>query len=149
MRVLVVCHANRFRSPFAAGYLRYVYPEFDVRSRGVKQMLGKTPIAAKCAREAAREYGFYLEDHKAEQLNTKDVRWAEFILYMDGGNLTRLRSGWGALLSQTPHECLAAYVEQPRIPDPAFLKGSARDAVWALIASACDQFVKDCEEAVR
>lgn len=141
MNVLVLCHGNRYRSPFAEGMLQRLRPEFGfaVKSAGVKDPIGNHP-AAKPAREAAAKRGFDLSRHRAQALTQELLDWADITLYMDKGNLRRL-------IERFPVEamdaiCLASYVGAKRIPDPCFLPNDQKEQVWKLLEKSCRAFIK-------
>lgn len=138
MNVLVTCHGNRFRSPFAAGLIKQLRPELAVRSSGVKIPIGTHPAAAS-AREAAERRGFSLMDHRARATTAELIDWADMVLYMDRGNLRRLLAQFPGLEKQ---RCLASYLGRSRIPDPAFIPNHRKEPVWVLLEAACKAFVK-------
>jgi protein-tyrosine-phosphatase len=111
MRVLVVCHGNKWRSPLAAELLRRRHPEWDVRSAGV----GATARHGWRAAKPVREYAGGLLEHRSRQVDEEDLRWAEMVVFMDGGNLKRLRA-----LGANPAKLRCLATETERIRDPAF-----------------------------
>jgi protein-tyrosine-phosphatase len=139
MRVIVVCHGNRYRSPFAAGLIRHLKHGWDVRSRGVKQPIGNHK-AARPARAAAEVRGFSLENHCSKLISNTDVRWADTVLYMDGGNRRRLIEMFG---EKEHFRCLASSINEERIPDPAFLTGKFQLEIWDMLERACRALILD------
>lgn len=139
MNVLTLCHGNRFRSPFAAGLLKRQCPKLGVESAGMRKPIGNYP-AGKPAREAAVLRGFDLSEHRAQGLSPSLVRWADIILYMDGGNYKRLIDQFPS--ARLKSKCLATYVDRTRIPDPNYLTGAPRDEVWVLLDEACKEFIE-------
>jgi len=136
--ILVVCHGNRFRSPFAAGLIAKLRPDLTVRSSGVKLPVGVFP-AARAARAAALLRGVDLNGHRAQQTTVAMVEWADIVLYMDGGNLRRLRDQFPGL---NTHKCLASYVGKTRIQDPNFVPNHLKEPIWQLLEAACIAFCK-------
>ncbi len=131
MRVLVVCHGNLYRSPFAAACLRNIRPQWHVDSCGMKAK--GHGGAAKAAREAATRHGLDLSGHQRRPY-TEDLHLEyDIVVYMDGGNHRRLLD---AGVPSRKLVNLAAAVGLPRIPDPAFLSGPKQAAVFALISRA-------------
>jgi protein-tyrosine phosphatase len=79
--VVVMCTANRVRSPFAEGILRRALPVgVSVLSRGVLKGGGRCPGEAI---EAALEYDVDLTTHRARQLITDELLRADLILTME------------------------------------------------------------------
>lgn len=130
MKVLFVCHGNRFRSPFAAGYVQTIAPELSVFSAGVRSPIGNFG-AAKPARDAALIAGFSLDSHRASGVFAELINTMDLVLYMDSGNLRRLK----AVVEYAPYECLGAYANATRIPDPSFCR--EKQPIWDLICKAC------------
>lgn len=122
--MLVVCHGNVCRSPLAAAVLRRYLPEYKVRSRALKHYPATErrtlPPAMRKVRDYAVSVGLELAGHRAAQITEQDAAWADVILYMDGPNREWLEE------FLRPDErakmiCLATFVGETRIPDPAFL----------------------------
>lgn len=132
MRLLFICHGNRFRSPYAAGVSQILRPTFEIRSAGVKDPIGSYP-AAKPTREAAERRGFSLANHRAQLVTRAMIDWADMVLYMDGGNLRRLLARFPD--ARERFFCLASFVDQTRIPDPCFT--TDKEPIWDLIEEAC------------
>lgn len=118
MRVLVLCHGNVNRSPFVAGLLRRLRPDWEVSSAGLKQGCGARRATPK-ARGAAERLGFSLEEHRSRSVTRADLAEADLVLYMDGGNARRLLAEWGVSA-----RCLADWSpDDPpatRVPDPNY-----------------------------
>jgi len=79
-RILVVCHGNICRSPFAEAMLRDRCPTRLVRSAGFAA--GEGGPAEPTAIEVAREWGIDLEPHRARLLRSADLDWAQLVLVM-------------------------------------------------------------------
>jgi protein-tyrosine phosphatase len=79
-RVLVVCHGNICRSPFAEALLRSRCRSLTVRSAGFAA--GEGGPADATAIEIAREWGIDLEPHRAHLLRNADLDWAQLVLVM-------------------------------------------------------------------
>lgn len=119
MRVLVLCHGNICRSPFAAAAIASLRPGWTVTSAG----LGATPgrRAAKKAREAAERYGLDISNHRSARATPDMLSASDVILHMDGGNLRRLR-----VMGCERSTCLADWGGAARVPDPNFTSDPAR-----------------------
>lgn len=85
--VLVVCHGNICRSPFAGALL--ARRGLAVRSAGLAARDG-APAEPDAVR-AARRFAVNLAAHRARRLEGEDVGWAELILAMEGHQLARMR----------------------------------------------------------
>ena len=93
VRVLLVCMGNICRSPTAEGVLRALaqreYPglAIEVDSAGTHGYhIGAAPDQR--ARDAARRRGFDLDGLRARELVPEDFRRFNYVLVMDGTNLT-------------------------------------------------------------
>jgi len=91
-RVMVVCHGNICRSPFAAALLARRLTDLEVRSAGLEARDGKP--AQPAAARIARMYGIELESHGAHRLRAEDVLWADLILGMEGHHGAVIRRRW-------------------------------------------------------
>ena len=133
--MLVVCHGNICRSPLAGAVLSSRLGSERVRDCGLKTHPGQ--ICAKKIREYADREGYDLSDHRATQVTPGDVEWADIILFMDGGNYRRLQQLPGA---EEKSCCLASYIEQERLADPAFIsKGQKLEELLAQVVRAAEQ----------
>lgn len=92
--VLVVCHGNICRSPFAAERLagRVEPLGIDVRSAG---FLGQGRPSPREALVAAAEYGVDLRDHRSRLVVPSLLGPADLIVVMDGGQWSTLRFDFG------------------------------------------------------
>lgn len=134
MNIVFVCHANRFRSPFAEIILRSLKPSWSIVSAGVKGE-GYGLRAGKPSRDEATLRKLSLEDHRSQKLTNAMVEDADYVFYMDGGNLVRL-GGWPS----GNFKCLAEPIGEKRIPDPAFISDRVRrGAIYQMIEQACKE----------
>lgn len=121
--VLVLCHANRWRSPLAAAVLAAAAPGWEVRSAGFKPDEGRP--AARPIRLAAAERGYDLAAHRSQRVTEELAAWARVVVYMDGGNLLRLAALCREPAAGQQWVCLARFAnqrsQQQRIPDPAWV----------------------------
>lgn len=119
MRILVLCHGNICRSALCAAVLRSVAgKQHEVRSRGFGPSGKGTP---RKWRVVAAQVGHPLEEHRSTQVTLADVRWADQVLYMDGGQVRRLQAltaGHDAWPRNV--QGLGSFVGRSRVPDPAF-----------------------------
>ena len=123
-RILVLCAANRYRSPLAAAFLGR-YSHLDVRSAGFKPGGLR---AGKPVRDAARELGFNLEDHRSVEVSQELMSWAQFVIVMNPTQLQKLTELFG--VSNRPHRALlGSYLDRavPSIPDLGFINLTSPD----------------------
>lgn len=115
-RVLVVCHGNLCRSPFAAALLRDRLPEVEVRSAGLHAASGHE--AAPDAVTAAARLGVALEGHRTRPVDTSDVQRADLILAMEGHQVAEIARRWARARPKV--RILGDYLPDPphAIPDP-------------------------------
>lgn len=152
MNVLVLCHANRWRSPLAAGIIQR---ECDKRALVVTVVQAGFKEAGLPAgrpvRDAALELGFSLENHRSKVLSYQMLHDADFIVFMDGGNLRRLQKAiefgakhrdWEGRLLALGSYCQPA---RTRIEDLAFISPRTQpvdfDRVVRYIDQACRTLV--------
>ena len=91
--VLVICHGNICRSPFAEKRLAHYSPDLEVKSAGLLTKAGSP--AAPGAIRTARRFGVDLGDHAARSLEPELLRWADLIVGMQGRHATQLTRSWG------------------------------------------------------
>lgn len=113
MKILVLCHGNKYRSPTCEVVLKKL--GMEVESAGFAYPKQR---AAKSIRDTLRPFGYDLEEHRSRVVTKEMVDTADLILYMDGGNLKRLAAQFPYALNKA--RCLASYINKKRIPDPAF-----------------------------
>lgn len=131
--VLVVCHGNICRSPLVGIILSN---EFKVRTGG---FVNPNKPANKKIREYAEHQSLDLSNHRSRLVNPKDYLWADVIVYMDNGNLKRLRE------TKAPENklfCLASIVGETRIPDPNYMKRGPE--LYSLL-----DFIRDCANKLK
>jgi protein-tyrosine phosphatase len=123
-RILVICHGNICRSPFAERWLARARPDLEVRSAGLAAREGKP--AEPGARRIATRFGLDLATHAAHRMEAADVDWADLILGMQGHHKTAVARRWpdsgarnqllGDFLAAPPHA-----IEDPwGLPDDVF-----------------------------
>lgn len=136
-RVLVICHGNICRSPFAAHLLARAQPGLEVRSAGLAAAEGDP--AEESARRIARRFGIDLGDHASHRVDGGDVDWADLVLGMEGHHAATLGRCWplgagktlllGDFLPAAPH----------RIDDPFGRDDSAFRATFETIELAVER----------
>ena len=116
MKILVLCHGNKYRSPACEGFLRQLGCK-DIESAGFAY---PDQPAAKKMREALVAFGIDVSTHTSRVVTQQMVDRADIILYMDGGNRKRLAAAFPGAMRKA--KCLADYIRESRIPDPAFIR---------------------------
>jgi protein-tyrosine phosphatase len=115
-RVLVICHGNICRSPFAGRLLAARSPHLDVRSAGLEAVEGRP--AEDAARRIALAFGVDLAGHAAHRMNAGDAAWADLILGMEGHHVAGVLRAWPGGRGKT--FLLGDFLAEPpfRIDDP-------------------------------
>lgn len=125
-KILVVCHGNINRSPLCAAILKQ---RTGAEILQAAMMDWVRPLrAAKKMRDAAADLGLDLEEHRSQAATVEMLEEADMVIYMDGGNLKRLKTLAGTDTVDPKWHCLGQYApggSLPRIPDPGFM---ARDS---------------------
>jgi protein-tyrosine phosphatase len=88
--ILVLCIGNICRSPVAAALLKVHLPGKTIQSAGLGALVGHEadPIAA----ELAAQCGLDISAHRAQQVTTDQLRWADLILVMSEGQRAQVRA---------------------------------------------------------
>ncbi|WP_405677450.1 low molecular weight phosphotyrosine protein phosphatase [Streptomyces sp. NBC_01511] len=130
-RILTVCYGNICRSPLAAAVLVQLGGDnVDVRSAGIRdKWAGKSAHATMLT--AAAEHGFDLRGHRARQVDSDIMRWADTILCMDASNLAAL----GELADEHTAGRIALYLGDRDVPDPFGQPGDAFDRCIDMIVA--------------
>lgn len=139
MQVLVICHGNICRSAFAAAYLIKHLPKFDIRQGGFVLPGRRSP---KKIREYAQCFNIDLEEHRSRLFTREDAKWADEILYMDGGNLKRLLQVHRD--AKETANCLGKYLGFSRVPDPNFMAAESVEfeSAMSILSRSCAEYVK-------
>jgi protein-tyrosine phosphatase len=77
-------------------------------------------------REAASVFGIDLSEHRSQLVTPSLLKWAQLVVYMDGGNLKRLKAFNGPSAKLW---CLGSWVIPAitRIPDPNYMKKGSQE----------------------
>ena len=135
--LLVLCTANRVRSPFAEGVLRQLLPaHVTVLSRGVLKGGGRCPGEAI---EAAAAHNVDLAAHRARQVAPDELLRAQLVLPMELRMAHDLVTQYPAL-SRTVVP-LGTFLPKgllvPDIPDPYLLPPVEYEMAYDTIVSCC------------
>jgi protein-tyrosine phosphatase len=146
-RVLVVCHGNICRSPFAAVLLESCAPALDVRSRGFAA--GEGDPADPTATAVARRFDVALDAHRARRLTPEDVAWADLVLGMEGHHGARLRREHPAGAARVL--LLGDFLDAPpyTLPDPWGETDEVFASVFSRIESATKRLAARIAEQAR
>jgi len=79
-KIMVVCLGNICRSPVAEAMLRRSLPGRQICSAGLNAMVGQGVEST--ARELAEQDDLDVSQHKAQQISTDLIQWADLILVM-------------------------------------------------------------------
>ncbi len=90
--VVVICHGNICRSPFAGLDLAARNAHLEVRTAGLAAGSGSPPEPG--ALRVARKIGLELDGHRSKPLTDEDVEWADLILGMQGRHSVEIRRRW-------------------------------------------------------
>lgn len=109
--VMVVCHGNICRSPFAEHTLRRLRPDLEIVSSGLRA--GSGDPADPTAVRAAQRFGVDLREHSSRPLSGEGVAQADLILAMEGHHVGQIARHWpearrrtlmlGAFLAAAPY----------------------------------------------
>ncbi len=91
-KIVVICHGNICRSPFAGIDLATRNAGVKVRSAG--RAAGSCHPAEPGARRAARNFDIELINHASQPFTDEDVEWADMILAMQGRHFAAIRRRW-------------------------------------------------------
>lgn len=110
-RIMVICHGNICRSPFAERHLAVHCPGIEIRSAGLEA--GEGDPAQPGALRIAAGFDIDLSDHAAHRLDSKDMDWADLVIGMTGRHQATVQRRWpqgrakvrllGDYLPDTPH----------------------------------------------
>lgn len=138
-RLLVVCHGNIYRSPFAAALLaKELDPDVTVRSAGFHPDAGRRAPPVHIA--MSRPFGVHLEEHVSGTVDAGMVQWADSIVLMDSYNWLSLMD-----LGVASHKLiwLGSFDDGPvEIPDPRDLPQPSAELVLGRIANCVHALAK-------
>jgi protein-tyrosine-phosphatase len=144
--ILFVCTGNTCRSPMALALARDAVARrglanVALASAGISAAAGE-PAAAH-ARTAVAELGLDLDDHRATQLTTEQVRWADLILGMGPSHLSAAEALSGKGKTSLITDFLDGRDAGRPVPDPILgdleLYRATRDRLQTAIEAMLDR----------
>jgi protein-tyrosine phosphatase len=137
--VLVLCHGNICRSPFAAVLLAARAPALEVRSAGLHADDGNPADAA--AARCAERMGISLAGHRSRRVDTELLEWAHLILVMQGSHVATLQHAWPQVGGRA--RLLGAFLPAPPylLEDPWGQPEAVFDDVFARVKRAVENLV--------
>ncbi len=142
-RVLVVCHGNLCRSPFAGARMAQCLPALRVRSAGLAAS-GDDPAPEAAVRAATRR-GVDLGPHRTRPVSDQDVADADLILGMQGRHAAELVRRWPACEARV--RLLGDFLPEPpfAIADPWGRDDAFFEAVFVRLEAAVARLAQRIE----
>ncbi|MGF1862444.1 low molecular weight phosphotyrosine protein phosphatase [Photobacterium profundum] len=140
-KILVVCVGNICRSPSGEYLLKQYLPNKIINSAGVataKSGLSGKP-ADKMANTIAKEHGYSLDAHQAQQLTPELCREHDLILVMEKGHIDAVIHIAPEVRGKTM--LFGQWIDQQDIPDPYRQSREAFDHAYKLIEQAANAWV--------
>jgi protein-tyrosine-phosphatase/predicted ATP-grasp superfamily ATP-dependent carboligase len=134
--ILILCHGNICRSPFAAGLSHQKLSEYHIESAGFAGPEGRrTPNDI---RELARSKGIDLSHHVSTRITREQVDRADLIVVMDLDNYEMLAREWPDALRRTTMLGLFGSPPVLSISDPYGLPRGDAAQVFETVRAAVD-----------
>lgn len=140
-KILVVCVGNICRSPSGEYLLKQHLPNKTINSAGIattKSGLRGKP-ADKMANTIAKEHGYSLDEHQAQQLTPELCRDHDLILVMERGHIDAVTHIAPEARGKTM--LFGQWIEQQDIPDPYHQSREAFEHAYMLIEQATNTWV--------
>ncbi len=145
--ILVLCHGNICRSPFAEALILRRQPDLVVSSAGLEAGAGAP--AEPAALRVAREFGVDLSAHRSRALDPAALAAADLVLVMEAAQGVALRTHGPAVAGRT--RLLGDFLDaRPfHIADPWGHAEAVFVSTFARIASAVERLGERLEAATR
>lgn len=145
VRVLFVCLGNICRSPLAEGVFRFLVDQvglgdrIEVDSAGTGGWhVGEPPDPRSV--ETARRHGLDISHQRARRLTRADLDRFDYVVAMDGSNLSAIRAlargDHRARVLRLLDACPDLGVRD--VPDPYYGDGDGFERVWRLVYRGCE-----------
>lgn len=141
-KILVVCVGNICRSPSGEYLLKQDLPNKTINSAGIataKSGLSGRPVD-KMANTVAKEHGYSLDAHQAQQLTPELCREHDLILVMEKGHIDAVTNIAPEARGKTM--LFGQWIGQQDIPDPYRQSREAFDHAYMLIEQAATAWVE-------
>ncbi|MFF1378731.1 low molecular weight protein-tyrosine-phosphatase [Streptomyces sp. NPDC058308] len=136
-RILTVCLGNYCRSPVAACILtHHGGAGLEIRSAGIRDKWAGQP-AHPLMIEAAAAHGYDLTGHRAAQVTTALLEWADLVLAMDLSNVAALCD----LATPRTRSKVRLYLPGKDVPDPWGRPRAAFDHCLTVLENGADRYV--------
>ena len=141
INILFVCHGNICRSPMALCYFKHL-----VRQKGLEDMFLLDSAATSTeeigngahpgTRKRLRQAGISCEGHRAKQMKRKDYETYDYLIGMDGRNISNMNRITGGDPESKIHK-LMEFAESNKDVDDPWYTGDF-EITWKDIITGCN-----------